>query len=261
MKHQAKKRFGQNFLIDQSIIAKIINAGDFKHNDFVFEIGPGLTALTKPLLSLLSELNVVEIDNDVIPVLNELKETSKNHLNIYHQDALKTDFNDLFSKHNQKAKIIGNLPYNISTPLLIKLIQLTDQINSMIFMLQKEVIDRICATENQKAYGRLSVIIQYFCNVQRVVIAPPSAFRPQPKVTSEVIKLTPKENRLALIDFKLFETVVREAFQQRRKTISNSLKKLISQEELKNLAIDPKLRAENLNLNNYVEISNYLAKT
>ncbi|MCF6807323.1 16S rRNA (adenine(1518)-N(6)/adenine(1519)-N(6))-dimethyltransferase RsmA [Thiotrichales bacterium 19S9-12] len=260
MKHQAKKRFGQNFLINDYIINQIVSAGNFKNDDFVIEIGPGLGALTKPLLKKLDHLNVIEIDQDIIQHLEELKLKNQSKLTIYHQDVLKTDFDLLFDNANQRhIKLIGNLPYNISTALLIHLLPYSRQVTHMIFMLQKEVIDRICAKPNTKAYGRLTVMLQYFFNIKRVVSVPPTAFKPQPKVQSEVILLSPKPEYLALSDIKLFENIISSAFQQRRKTISNSLKPYLSSDDMTKLEINPKLRAENLTLEHFVNITNYVA--
>ncbi|MCF6764428.1 16S rRNA (adenine(1518)-N(6)/adenine(1519)-N(6))-dimethyltransferase RsmA [Thiotrichales bacterium 19S3-7] len=259
MKHQAKKRFGQNFLVDPYIISQIIDAGEFKRDDIVTEIGPGLGALTKHLVNQLDCLNVIEIDNDIIPHIQQLDIDNK--ITIYHQDALKVDYLQLISNDKRKKnKLIGNLPYNISTPLLIHLMPYSHQFERMIFMLQKEVIDRLCAVPNNKTYGRLSVIINYFCHIERVINVPPSAFRPQPKVDSAVIRLKPKTMRLELYDFSLFEQIVFHAFQQRRKTISNSLKLFLTIDDFKQLQINPKLRAENLTLELFVAISNYVAK-
>ncbi|MCF6775489.1 16S rRNA (adenine(1518)-N(6)/adenine(1519)-N(6))-dimethyltransferase RsmA [Thiotrichales bacterium 19X7-9] len=258
MKHQAKKRFGQNFLVDPYIINRIIDAGEFKQDDNVTEIGPGLGALTKLLLAKLKHLNVIEIDKDVIPYLHEIDRN--NQINILNQDALKTDYSQLIDTTvTTQNKLIGNLPYNISTPLLIHLMQYTHQFESMIFMLQKEVIDRLCASPNNKTYGRLSVIISYFCHIEHIINVPPSAFKPQPKVDSAVIRLKPKKNRLRLEDYHIFERVVFHAFQQRRKTISNSLKLFLNADDFKQVNINPKLRAENLELESFVAISNYVA--
>ena len=249
---RAKKKFGQNFLQDQSVIERIINAFHPKADDIVFEIGPGHAALTDHLVNYCNHLNLVEIDNDLVHLLNQ-KFSNSNTVTIHHIDALTLK---LISKN---TRIIGNLPYNISTPLLINFLYQAEFINDMIFMLQKEVVKRICASVGTKAYGRLTVMLQHSFDCEELFVVKPEAFIPRPKVDSQIIRLTKKKNPLA-VDLTQLEAVVKQAFGQRRKTIKNNLKSLISEQELLGLEIDPKSRAETLDVNQFVNITNYLSK-
>ncbi len=254
---QARKRFGQNFLHDGQVIADIIASFAPRENDECIEIGPGLGALTIPLLKKIKYLQAVEIDRDLIPLLLQ---SSKNigHLIIHQGDVLSFDFHPLV-KNNKKLRIIGNLPYNISTPLIFHLLTQLDIIEDMVFMLQQEVVDRMAAPPNNKQYGRLSVMVQYHCQVESLFVIPPSAFTPQPKVYSKLVHLIPHLQKPFIAkDEKLFADIVREAFGQRRKTIRNSLKDLVSDDIFKQLNISPLSRAENLSVADYVNLSNQL---
>lgn len=255
--HHARKRFGQNFLQDQNIIQNIVQSITPKKEDHIIEIGPGLGALTQSLLPLIKHLDAIEIDRDLIPKLENLCKDADN-LTIHEADALEFDFSSL-KKDDSKLKIIGNLPYNISTPLLFHLIQYADVIENMHFMLQKEVVDRICAPVGIKAYGRLSVMLQYYCKVEKLFVVPPQAFKPQPKVDSAIIRLTPHEQKpFVANDVNVLEKVVKQAFSQRRKTLRNTLKELFNEDELKQLDINPQLRAEQLSVEDFVKLSNFL---
>ena len=258
--HQPRKRFGQHFLHDQHVIKKIVNAVMPSMDDNLVEIGPGLGALTTHILPLVEKLTVVELDRDVIPILlANCAAVSTNELVIHQVDALRFDFRQLFS-NNKKLRLIGNLPYNISTPLLFHLLKNADIIQDMHFMLQKEVVDRMAAKPKQASYGRLSVMLQYHCQVQTLFTVKPGAFRPPPKVDSAIVRLIPHNNLLfPAIDYELFSEIVRHAFNQRRKTLRNCLKTLVSAEQLEQVNIDPQQRAEELSVEDYVRISNHVA--
>ncbi len=252
-----RKRFGQNFLQDKNIIKKIIAAIDPNENEHIVEIGPGLGALTKHLLPLVASLDVIELDRDLIPRLaNNCRDLGE--LRIHQGDVLKFDFSTLApSKHS--LRIVGNLPYNISTPLLLHLLHQTDFIQDMHFMLQKEVAERIAAPSGIKNYGRLTVIVQYFCKVEILVQVPPTAFYPVPKVDSAVVRLVPHEKiALPAKNIANLEKLVKQAFSQRRKTLHNNLKGLITDEQLQQSGIDPQIRAERLEVADFVRLSNLL---
>lgn len=259
--HKARKRFGQNFLVDQNIIEKIVAAIAPSPNQNLVEIGPGQGAITGPLLEKCAQLNVVELDRDLIPLL-EQKFQQYPGFCIHQGDALKTDFGQFYSE-GKPLRIIGNLPYNISTPLLFHLLSFNQQISDMFFMLQKEVVDRLAAIPGDKNYGRLSVMVQYFCRVQALFPVPPSAFRPVPKVESAIVLLRPyAELPHKANNVQLLSKLVRTCFQQRRKTIRNSLKQLLSSEQLQQLSdnpnIDMTLRPENLSVEEFVKLSNQM---
>lgn len=253
--HQPRKRFGQNFLSDTNMIHKIIAAINPRRGQAMVEIGPGLGALTGPVLSACGELQVVELDRDLIPVLAE--RVSKHGKLIIHQaDALTFDFAAL-SQPAQKLRIIGNLPYNISTPLLFHLLRFASHIDDMHFMLQKEVVERLIATPGNKDYGRLSIMIQYYCEAEGLFVVPPYVFHPVPKVDSMIVRLRPYRNLPHQAeDVTILADLVKQAFSQRRKTIGNTLKPYFSKLELTRLNIDPQLRPENLDLPAYVKLAN-----
>ncbi|MET1254556.1 16S rRNA (adenine(1518)-N(6)/adenine(1519)-N(6))-dimethyltransferase RsmA [Aliikangiella maris] len=254
-RHQAKKRFGQNFLQDDLIIERIIKCIQPQVGQTMVEIGPGLGALTKHLLAKTKQISVIELDRDVIPKL-KFNCDGLGTLNIFQQDALKTDFSQF--KEISKIRIVGNLPYNISTPILFHLYEYLDVIEDMHFMLQKEVVERMVAIPGSKTYGRLSIMTQYACEPQMQFIVPPEAFYPPPQVDSAIVRLVPRENPLPLSDFKLFSTLVSEVFNQRRKTIRNGWKKRLSPEDFEQLAIAPERRPEELSLNDFVNVANHL---
>ena len=252
MKHIARKRFGQNFLHDANIIRRIVDAIHPAPDDLMVEIGPGQGALTDPLLKHLQHLHVIELDRDLIPVLRE--RFAPNGLEIHEADALKFDFRTLFQE--QPLRVVGNLPYNISTPLLFHLLGYQQNIRDMHFMLQLEVVDRLSARPGNKDYGRLSVITQYYCQVDKLFPVPPGAFNPPPKVMSAIVRLIPRPCPWQAQDTDLFEKVVKTAFAQRRKTLRNNLKQILDPALLDQLDIDLSLRPEQVSLQEFVKLSN-----
>ena len=264
MKHVAKKRFGQNFLTDQGVISSLIEAISPKAEDLMVEIGPGLGALTKPLLQRLNQLHVVEVDRDIIAWMQQeyAKPTTDkpNNIVIHNSDALKFDFGQLSDqKLGQKLRVTGNLPYNISTPILFHLLDNVAYIFDMHFMLQKEVVERMVATPSTSAYGRLSVMLQYRLNMVYLLTVPPEAFEPAPKVESAFVRCVPHTSLPHTArDEALFAKVVLAAFGQRRKTLRNTLKGLLDDAGFAALNLDSQLRAENLSVAQFVAISNYL---
>jgi 16S rRNA (adenine1518-N6/adenine1519-N6)-dimethyltransferase len=257
--HAPRKRFGQNFLHDHSVIANILASLQTKPGEHWVEIGPGQGALTAPLLDKNIALDVVELDRDLVSLLKN-KFKSQPQLIIHSADALKFDFSTLV-KQKENLHIIGNLPYNISTPLLFHLLENAACIADMHFMLQKEVIDRICAAPGSKKYGRLSVMVQLYCSAEWLFDVFPESFDPAPKVMSAVIKLIPHPKPPVVVnDLAAFKQVVTQAFSQRRKTLRNSLKKLISEDCFVNLGIDPVARAETISLLDFANLSNWLSE-
>ncbi|MEW6990228.1 16S rRNA (adenine(1518)-N(6)/adenine(1519)-N(6))-dimethyltransferase RsmA [Colwelliaceae bacterium 6441] len=255
--HQAKKRFGQNFLHNDAIISQIVDAINPEPNENLVEIGPGLGALTEPVIERAGDISVVELDRDLAHRLRHHPFIAK-HLTIYEQDALKFDFASL-SKEDKPLRIFGNLPYNISTPLIFHLLTFKDKVKDMHFMLQKEVVERMAAGHNCKAFGRLSIMTQYQCQVMPVMEIGPEAFMPPPKVDSAIVRLIPhKTIKNPVKDIKALNQVCLTAFNQRRKTIRNSFKKLIPVEELIALGLDPTVRPENLALDDYIKLANYV---
>lgn len=254
IKHQARKRFGQNFLQDNTVIERIIASMRPTPQDNCVEIGPGLGALTIPLLKACKNLQVVELDRDVIPKLRAHTE-GLGTLLVHEQDVLQFDFHHC-EKPGQKIRLIGNLPYNISTPLLFHVFSQIDLIQDMHFMLQKEVVDRMAAQPSTKDYGRLSVMVQYYCVVHALFDVPPEAFIPAPKVTSSIVRLKPHVAPVKANNEVVFAMLVRDAFSQRRKTVSNSLKAHGGASLLEACGIDPKARAEDLTLQDYITLAN-----
>lgn len=257
MSHKARKRFGQNFLQDHNIIYSILSNIQARAGEHWVEIGPGLGAITEPLLQENITLDVVELDRDLVKFLDDKFKDQKN-FSIHSADALNFDFSAL-AKNDQKLRIIGNLPYNISTPLLFHLLESAYCIEDMHFMLQKEVVDRICAQPGSKKFGRLSVMIQYYCETELVFDVPPESFDPIPKVMSAIVKLIPHQKPPVEIDnIENLNKVVTTAFSQRRKTIRNSLKTLITEEQIIALGIDSTLRAESISLAEFALLSRIL---
>jgi 16S rRNA (adenine1518-N6/adenine1519-N6)-dimethyltransferase len=257
MTHTPRKRFGQNFLHDHNIIYSILSSLQAKPGQHWVEIGPGLGALTEPLLQQKLRLDVVELDRDLVVLLKD-KFRQYDNLQIYSADALKFDFSALV-EDNEKLRIIGNLPYNISTPLMFHLLNNASCIEDMHFMLQKEVVDRICAAPGSKKYGRLSVMMQYYCATELLFDVPPESFDPAPKVMSAIVRLVPHQQPpVEVNDMVKLNRVVVQAFSQRRKTLRNSLKKLIDEDVIIALNIDPTLRAEALSLSDFAKLSNVL---
>ncbi|MFT6267685.1 MAG: 16S rRNA (adenine1518-N6/adenine1519-N6)-dimethyltransferase [Alphaproteobacteria bacterium] len=253
--HTARKRFGQNFLHDEYIIDKIVSAIGPKRDDNIVEIGPGLGALTEPVAELVDFFTVVELDRDLAARLRS-HPFIRDKLNVVEQDALKFDFSQLHQSE-KKIRVFGNLPYNISTPLMFHLFKYCEHIQDMHFMLQHEVVKRLCAKSGSKLYGRLSVMAQYYCSAVPVVMVPPTAFKPAPKVDSAVVRLTPRPEPLyGVKSVQTLQTVVTAAFNQRRKTIRNSLKNLLNEQQITALDINPDSRAEQITLEEFAKLAN-----
>jgi 16S rRNA (adenine1518-N6/adenine1519-N6)-dimethyltransferase len=254
MKHLPKKRFGQNFLNDRDIIRALVEAIHPQPDDLMIEIGPGLGALTQPLLKTLNHLHTVELDRDIVSWMQNHYPTDK--ITIHNVDALKFDFASLGSH----VRVVGNLPYNISTPILFHLLECVENIIDMHFMLQKEVVERMVAKPSTPEYGRLSVMLQYRLQMEYLFTVPPEAFDPAPKVESAFVRLVPyPAPPHPARDEKLFGKIVTAAFAQRRKTLRNTLKGLLDDGGFTTLNLDSQLRAENLGVAEFVAIANHLA--
>ena len=252
--HKARKRFGQNFLQDTRIINDIVEAVRPQPDDVVIEIGPGLAAITEPLARNLKQLHVVEIDRDLIARLK--KQHPRERLTIHEGDALAFDFAAL----GERLRLVGNLPYNISTPLLFHLASYAEQVYDMHFMLQKEVVERLVAEPGTSDYGRLSVMLQYRFYMDWLLDVPPECFEPAPKVYSAVVRLIPRPaSELLALDAEKFASVVAAAFAQRRKMLRNNLKGILDDVGFSALGIAPTSRAEDLAVDTYVAIANYLS--
>ena len=252
--HKPRKRFGQNFLRDKSVIENIVTAIAPEPGQNLLEIGPGQGAITEPILNIAGKISVVELDRDLIDGLKKL-ESETTTLSIYNQDALEFNLQDLDAR---PARVFGNLPYNISTPLLFHLFNQIDLIEDMTFMLQKEVVDRICAEAGEPNYSRLSVMSRYYCEVEHLFDVPPEAFFPPPKVTSSVFRLSPCRQQDTSLDIQLFSKLVRQAFSQRRKMLRNNLQGLLEESDFEHLGLSSKSRAQNLSLADYLKISLYI---
>lgn len=256
--HRARKRFGQNFLVDDRIINAIVRAVGPQESDNLVEIGPGQGAITGELLHACPKLNVIELDRDLVPVL--LAQYAKyRDFKIHQNDALKFDFNQLCGPDKSPLRVVGNLPYNISTPLIFHLLSHQHIIRDMHFMLQKEVVERLVAGPGDKNYGRLSIMVQYHCQAENLFEVPPESFRPAPKVDSAIVRLTPHKERPFVAKCpKKLESLVRTAFSQRRKTLRNALKTLLPDINQDTMSIDLSKRAENISLEEYVNLSNQM---
>ncbi|OJY39418.1 MAG: 16S rRNA (adenine(1518)-N(6)/adenine(1519)-N(6))-dimethyltransferase [Legionella sp. 40-6] len=255
MKHRPRKRFGQNFLHDARIIQQIIAAVSPQASDNLLEIGPGLGALTHPLLRIVRELTVIEIDRDLQQYWSQAPNAQ--HLTLIPQDALTVDYGDF----GADLRIIGNLPYNISTPLLLLLMRFCPMIRDMHFMLQKEVVERMAAMPGNKDYGRLTIMLQYHCEITHLFDVAPDAFDPPPKVDSAIIRLVPyQHNPYDPIDQESLEFIVGRAFAMRRKTLNNNLKGLITPAELEQLGINGQKRPEQLSIEDYVQLAKFISK-
>ena len=251
--HKPRKRFGQHFLHERGVIQRIVAAFDPKPSDHVVEIGPGEGVLTRELAGKVAKLDVVEIDRDLVAHLRKLLPET---VAIHNADALKFDFCSLAPSH-AKLRIIGNLPYNISTPLLFHLLDQAHCIHDMLFMLQKEVVDRMVATPGGKDYGRLSVMLQWGADMKKLFNVSAGAFRPPPKVDSSVVRLTPHAvPPVEVSDPQRFAAIVKAAFGQRRKVLRNTLKGLVAPETMERLGVNPGRRAETLSLQEFAALSN-----
>jgi 16S rRNA (adenine1518-N6/adenine1519-N6)-dimethyltransferase len=258
MSHRARKRFGQHFLRDTSVVDRIVRAFDPQPTDTVVEIGPGEGVLTRALAGQVRTLHLVELDRDLVV---QLQQTFPPPVAAVHSaDALRFDFAAL-APAGGKIRVIGNLPYNISTPLLFHLLTQAEAIRDMEFMLQKEVVDRLAASPGCKDYGRLSVMIQSRLAAERLFDVPAGAFRPPPKVESSVVRLTPHANPpVAITDATAFAHIVKAAFAQRRKTLRNNLREILTAERLSALGVDPNRRAETLTLEEFARLANAAAQ-
>ena len=253
-RHQPRKRFGQNFLHDPGIIGRIIDSIDPRPGEHLVEIGPGHGALTEGLLAAGCRLDAIELDRDLVPLLED-RFGGKENFSVHQADALRFDF-PMLATPGEKLRIVGNLPYNISTPLIFHLLGFARHIKDMHFMLQREVVNRLAAAPGGKAWGRLGVMAQYQCQVDALFEVPPEAFQPPPKVVSGIVRLVPRE-----IDpdrAQRLRRVVSAAFSQRRKTLRNTLRDVVDVQQLEDLGISPSARAETLTLQQFVAISDAL---
>ena len=255
MRHVPRKRFGQHFLHDPRIIGKILAAVAPKPGDALVEIGPGLGAITLPLLEQAGALTAIELDRDVIPPL-EAAAASKGRLRIVQGDALEVALRPL-APAGGKLRLVGNLPYNISTPLLFHFLDEADCVQDMHFMLQKEVVQRMAAKPGGKEYGRLTVMLASRCRVEPLFNIGPGAFRPPPKVDSAFVRLTPYTTPpFPIVDRARYATLVSQAFSHRRKTLKNALTGLVDEAAIVAAGIDPKARPETLSAEQYARLSN-----
>ena len=255
MKHVARKRFGQNFLHDKYVLSSITEAIDPAPDDAMVEIGPGLGAMTEQLMRTLKQMHVVELDRDLVARLEKTYNPAK--LTIHAGDALKFDYGAIPVPAGQKLRIVGNLPYNISSPLLFHLATFAPQVQDQHFMLQKEVVERMVAAPGSKTYGRLSVMLQWRYDMTLLFVVPPEAFDPPPKVESAIVRMIPVAQPLAC-DGPTLEAVVLKAFSQRRKVIRNCLAGMFTEEQIVAAGIDPTMRPETVGLAQYVALANLL---
>ncbi|MDX1804963.1 MAG: 16S rRNA (adenine(1518)-N(6)/adenine(1519)-N(6))-dimethyltransferase RsmA [Alcanivorax sp.] len=252
--HRTRKRFGQHFLHDRNLVDRLVRTLALRDGDTVVEIGPGRGALTYPLLEELPHLHVVELDRDLIALLRQ--ENSPERLTIHESDALRFDFTAL-QPAGGKLRVVGNLPYNISTPLIFHLLEQASAISDMTFMLQKEVVERLTATPGNRDWGRLSIMVQYYCQADYLFFVPPGAFSPPPRVDSAVVRLIPHHTLpFPAEDEAHLRRLVAQAFSQRRKAIRNSLKSMVSAEQFEQAGIDPGLRPDQLGVAEYVALAN-----
>ena len=247
---QSRKRFGQNFLTDANAIARVIDAINPKPGEHIVEIGPGRGALTDALSKSGCQLDVIEIDRDLARELA----VQYPKVNLIEADALKFDFSQL--TRQESIRVVGNLPYNISTPLLFMLFEHTRKIIDMHFMLQLEVVDRMVANASTAAFGRLSVMTQYYCDPVKLFSVAATAFTPKPKIMSSIVRLTPRTSGPVAQDVTVMSRMLNQAFSLRRKTIRNAFKGFLTESDIVTLGLDPKLRPENLNLADYVACAN-----
>jgi len=255
MKHIPRKRFGQNFLTDQLVLHDIIRAIDPRKGDVMVEIGPGLAAMTSLLLESLDRLHVVELDRDLVARLKNKFDPAR--LEIHEGDALQFDFASIPVPEGQKLRVVGNLPYNISSPLLFHLAAIAPRVHDQHFMLQKEVVERMVAEPGSKTYGRLSVMLQWRYYMELLFVVPPTAFDPPPQVDSAIVRMIPLAQPLACEQAKL-EQVVTKAFSQRRKVIRNCLSGMFTENELVDAGIDPQARPEAVPVEQFVALANRL---
>lgn len=253
--HRARRRFGQNFLHDSNVVAAILASLELQPDDRVVEIGPGLGAITVPMLEVLRRLHVVEIDRDLVPRLEQLC-AAAGSLEAHLADALSFDFHQI-SREPGSLRVVGNLPYNISSPLLFRLLDFADAIRDMHFMLQREMAERLAAVPGTRDYGRLSVMIQCRCVVRPLLRVPPGAFRPRPRVDSAFVRLVPhRRPEFRVADTAVFAEIVRQAFTQRRKKLRNALGGLVSRRVFDAAGVDPDRRPDSLAVGEYAALAN-----
>ena len=255
MGHQPRKRFGQNFLQKQDVIEDILHAIGPRPDDLMVEIGPGLGAMTRLLLQSLQQLHVVELDRDLVARLEKTFDPAK--LIIHSGDALQFDFSQIAAPSGQKLRVVGNLPYNISSPMLFHLADIAPLVQDQHFMLQKEVVERMVAAPGSKTYGRLSVMLQWRYRMELMFIVPPTAFDPPPRVESAIVRMIPIAQPLAC-DVEKLAAVVMKAFSQRRKVIRNCLAGMFVENELIDAGVDPTMRPETVPLEQFVALANRL---
>lgn len=253
MAHRARKRFGQHFLNDELVLSQMQQAVSPHADDHLVEIGPGLGVLTQYLVGYVKLFEAIEIDRDLIPVLHEAFDHYP-QFTLHEMDALKADWFSLAG--DQKIRVVGNLPYNISTPLMFSLFEALDVIIDMHFLLQKEVGDRLCARVGSSQYGRLSVMAQYYCEIDSLFDVGPEAFSPPPKVNSSFLRLMPRSSDVRLrVDVMQLSRVVSTAFNQRRKTLRNSVQSLLSSDDLLEIGVDPQKRAQDVTVDEFVAMA------
>jgi 16S rRNA (adenine1518-N6/adenine1519-N6)-dimethyltransferase len=251
--HTPRKRFSQNFLIDDAMIGAIIDAIAPERDDNVVEIGPGQGALTRPLSARVSSLHVIEIDRDLAAALRQ--GYASEHVVVHEGDALEFDFGAL----GPRLRVIGNLPYHISTPILFRLVDFVGRLHDVHVMLQKEVVDRMVAPAGGSDYGRLSVMLQYHFDMECVLDVPPESFYPEPKVMSAVVRMVPRADKIAARDLAVLQRVVTAAFAQRRKTLRNTLSAYLTAGDFAALDLDARARAQELTVAQFVRIADYVA--
>lgn len=251
-----RKSLGQNFLQDTNIINKIVSGLAATNSDVVVEIGPGRGALTDQILPLVGQLHLIEFDHDLVRYWQQRRDQQP-HLHVHSSDVLKFDFDEIISKVDKPIKVIGNLPYNISSPVLFHLMKYADHIHSQVVMLQKEVVERMASKPGSKQYGRLSVMLQQRYDIEYLFTVPPGAFFPPPKVDSAIARLTPLRDVLHPVDNQDdFAKVVKQAFSQRRKTLRNTLKGLLDSEQIESVGVQPSARAETLGIAEFSALAN-----
>lgn len=256
--HKARKRFGQNFLHDVHWIARIVAAIDPRPGQAIIEIGPGQAALTRELIKAAGHVSAVEIDRDLAAWLRS--EFAPEQLSLIEADALAYDWRALADSQGP-LRIVGNLPYNISSPLLFELVAIADRVTDQHFMLQKEVVDRMVAPPGSKTYGRLSVMLQARYTMRKMFDVPPGAFTPAPQVTSSIVRMTPKPaDQVPEVDAAVFARVVAAAFGQRRKTLRNALSEVLDEAGIRAAGVDPGARAETLPLEAFVALAQTAAR-
>ena len=252
-----RKRFGQHFLQDSRVIENIISSINLKKKDHIVEIGPGLGALTQKLLQTNCHIDAIEVDRDLAKNLNE-KFSKYGNFKLHLADALSFKY-ETNTIAERKMRVVGNLPYNISTQLILKLFDIIDSVEDMHFMLQLEVVQRLTASPGDKAWGRLAILSQYHCEVTHLFNVPPNAFKPRPKVQSAVVRLKPLQMKpFEHVDPAALGNATRLAFSQRRKTLRNNLKSVVDVDRLKDIEINPEARAETLTLRQFIRLAKFI---